>query len=425
VTWGTSFRVRGYIRGSLWIVPLVGGVLGSILGGLNVVDYGATAPDAWRYSPSTATTLLATIAGAMAALAGFVVTVTVLVVQIATGTLSPRYMRLWYRDRMLKAVLAVLFGTLTYSFALLPRVSATFVPDLGVTIAGALVIVALLLFLIFLDRFVHRLRPVAVATLAVEAGRRAFRELDRPATVVPSRDPDEEPALTVRAPRAGAVQAVHTRGLVRWASARDCVVVLLHPIGDFVFEEAPLIEVYGDPGDAGRPLGAMVALGIERTTEQDPAFALRVLVDVAIRALSPAVNDPTTAVQILDHMGELLREIGGTELPGRLEWRDAEGRARLVLPERRWDEYLSLGVTEIREYGGTSVQVMRRLRAVLEDLRESVRPEHRVAVDAELERLDRTVEASFHESVDFDLASTPDGQGLGGVPRAEREAALG
>ncbi len=97
--------------------------------------------------------MLAAIVGAMAALTGFVVTVTVLVVQMATGTFSARYMRLWYRDRMLKALLALLVGTLAFSFALLRRVASNFVPNLGVSIAGDCSwSTSLLLFLIFLDR---------------------------------------------------------------------------------------------------------------------------------------------------------------------------------------------------------------------------------------------------------------------------------
>ena len=127
-------------------------------------------PGFWQYSPSTATTLLSAIVGASAALTCFVVTVTVLVVQMATGTFSARYMRLWYRDRMLKATLAVLIGTLTFSFALLRRIEQTFVPELRVTIAGTLITASVLVFIFFLDRFIHRLRPVTVAALVARAG---------------------------------------------------------------------------------------------------------------------------------------------------------------------------------------------------------------------------------------------------------------
>ena len=191
-----------------------------------------------------------------------------------------------------------------------------------------------------------------------------------------------------------------------------------HGVGDFVPEGAALVEVYGeDPGEAADgQLRGMVALGDERTIEQDPAFAIRIMVDIANRALSPAVNDPTTAVQVLNHLGDTLRLVGSTPLPLPSARRAAS--AEVLVPVRRWEDFLSLAVTEIREYGEASVQVMRRLRAVLEELRESVLPERRAAVDEELARLAATVSRGFGGTVDLDLADAPDPQGIGGsAPR--------
>ena len=158
----------------------------------------------------------------------------------------------------------------------------------------------------------------------------------------------------------------------------------------------------------------MVALGEERTIQQDPAFAIRIMVDIAIRALSPAVNDPTTAVQVLNHLGELLRLIGATELRRPTERADAQRSPALFVPMRAWEDFLALGVTEIREYGATSVQIPRRLRSMLEELHNAVSPENREAVERELTRLDATVEESWRSSVDRDLAVAADGQGIGG-----------
>ena len=169
-----------------------------------------------------------------------------------------------------------------------------------------------------------------------------------------------------------------------------------------------------------RQLTNMVALGIERTIEQDPGFAIRVMVDVAIRALSPAVNDPTTAVQVLNHLGELLRVIGTSDLAAQGELRDDRDTVRVLLPARSWEEYLALGVTEIRVYGANSIQVVRRLRAMLDGLLETVPPEHRAAVEDELARLDATVERAFSTSVDGDRAGLPDRQGIGGSANGTR-----
>jgi uncharacterized membrane protein len=200
-------------------------------------------------------------------------------------------------------------------------------------------------------------------------------------------------------------------------------------VGDFVPANGVLFEIFGHgPAEAGfangrRQLLGMVALGTERTVEQDPAFAIRVMVDIADKALSAAINDPTTAVQVLDQLEEVLRLIGSAGLDE--GWWDAERcpRRGLVVPVRSWEQFLSLGVTEIREYGATSIQVMRRLRAMLEELRQDVRPEHREAVDDELARLDATVRATFHGSADLDRARVADREGIGGELRAEATSA--
>lgn len=423
MTWGRTFRLREYLRESLWVVPLLGAMLGVIIGELAVLlDQNVTVPASWQYSASTASTVLSAIVGSTAALTGFVVTVTVLVVQMATGTFSARYMRLWYRDRMLKAVLAVLVGTLAYSFELLRRVESDFVPNIGVTVAGMLLLAGLLLFMLYLDRVLHRMRPVAVAALVAEGGRAAFEAVvlaaaspDAPHFVAGPFKPGHEPAVRVRSQRAGSIQAIDEEGLVKWARKHGCLLVLPHIVGDFVPGGATLIEVHGEPPDRSkRMLGGMVALGMERTLEQDPAFAIRIMVDIANLALSPAVNDPTTAVQVVDHLGETLRLIGTTDLAGRSKVLGDPGPGSVVMHTRRWEDFLALGVTEIRDYGATGIQVNRRLRAMLEELHDTVRPEYRPAVENELTRLADSVARTWSGSPDLDRAAAADRQGIGG-----------
>ncbi len=429
MTWSLAFRLRRYLRESLWVIPLLGGALGWTLGfastDLNSLSDLSTR---WEYSASTAEAVLAAVVAASVGLVGFVVTVSVLIVQMSTNTFSARYMRIFYRDRAFKAVLAVLIGTFTFSYTLMRNVEENDVPDLGVTLAGAFLGLGILLFVVFLDRAIHRLRPVAVAALVARAGRRALSEVlaeaarpDAPAVVPAPYSPPGDPVRVVRMTHGGAIQAIDFRGLGKWAHENESLVVLRHPIGDFVSAGAVLIELYGrDPGpEAEERLRSLVALGVERTIEQDPAFAVRIMVDIAIRALSPAVNDPTTAVQVLDHLEDLLRMVGQTDLSDEgapLEKMDAG----LVVPVRRWGDYLTLSVTEIREYGHGSIQVVRRLRAMLDELSESVLPERREAVLHELERLDDAVAARWGATVDVDLAGRSDRQGIGGpTGRAE------
>jgi uncharacterized membrane protein len=283
---------------------------------------------------------------------------------------------------------------------------------------------------VFLDRYLHRLRPVAVAALVHGYFKRNFeyevKRAEDPDVYVGALDAgDEEPSLTVRSPRPGAIQAVDGKALVGWARTHDCLVVLRHGIGDFVPSGARLIDVYGGQSPGRRAqlrLADMVALGDERTIEQDPAFAIRILVDVANLALSPAVNDPTTAVQVLDYLGETLRLVGTTELSVQT-WENSHPRRGVVIPARSWEDYLSLTADEIREYGAGGIQIMRRLRSLLEELHDEVRPEYRAAVREELVRLDATVQRTWGDSVDFDRARTADTQGIGG-PRTRPAAAL-
>jgi uncharacterized membrane protein len=325
-------------------------------------------------------------------------------------------------------VLAVLVGTLTFSFALLRRVQDDYVPSLGITAAGLLLFASVLLFVVFFGRFLHRLRPVAVAEAVARAGQRAFEEVildaaspDAPKPITEPYEAPGEPVLVVRSTRAGSIQAIHGRGLVGWARAHECPLVLPHRAGDFVAADEKLIEVYGDgaygAADADR-LRGMPALGIERTIEQDPAFAIRIMVDIANRALSAAINDPTAAVQVLDHLGELPRTIGTTDLQSREAVPEEGARGIVLVRTRRWDDLLALATTEIREYGAGALQVNRRLRALLTELHAKVHPVYRAAVEDELARLDASVLVHFADSPDLDRACTADRQGLGGATAA-------
>jgi len=226
-----------------------------------------------------------------------------------------------------------------------------------------------------------------------------------------------EPTAVVRALNPGSIQAIDASGLVQFARQHRSTLVLNHAIGDFVPGGAAVIRVYGGEAIHERDeqrLRRMIALGVERTIEQDPAFAVRIMVDVAIKALSPAVNDPTTAVQVLNHLGDLLHRIGAVDFSPR-EPAEA-GTGRVLIPARGWEQYLALGVTEIRVYGASSVQVARRLRAMLEELHEAVLPEHRPAVEDELARLEVAVDLALGTSPDLDRAREADRQGLGGAP---------
>jgi uncharacterized membrane protein len=163
-----------------------------------------------------------------------------------------------------------------------------------------------------------------------------------------------------------------------------------------------------------RELQESVAVGPERTIEQDPTFAFRIIVDIAIRALSPAVNDPTTAVQCIDQVHRLLPIVGRKDLgDGRI--RGQEGHLRLVFPTPDWEDYILLGVSEIRTYGAGSLQVMRRLRGMLENLIEVLPPQRIPPLQDQLRQLECVAERSFADPEERRLAGIGDYQGLGGA----------
>src|SRR4051794_37161596 len=345
-SWAARFGLRQHLRQSLWAVPLLGTALGIALAVVDLKLEGKVPlPPGWSYSASTASTLLSAVAGAMVGLVGLVVTIGVLVVQMATGTLSPRFMRLWYRDRLQKVVLASFTATFAFSYILLSEVGTGGVPNLGVTLAGVAVTLDLFLLLLYLDRFVHALRPVAVAAamassgLAVVDATARLQGMTR-APAPPRQRTGPQRSLAVRCDRAGAIQAVNVRGLVDLAARRRLGCELRQTVGDFVIPGAVLADLWGeaDEDDARRVRG-MVALGHERTIDQDPAFAVRIVVDIAIRALSPAVNDPTTATQMINHIEALLFGIGSAQLHEHGVVRDREGAVRLTVPTRSWEDY--------------------------------------------------------------------------------------
>ena len=421
MSWAAGFQLRQHARQSLWAVPLIGALAGAALARVDLwFESRLDLPQGWNYSASTAASLLSAVSGSMIGLVGLVVTIGVLVVQMATGTLSPRFMRLWYRDRLQKLVLASFTATFAFAFSLLRSIGESSVPDLGVTLAGLAVTIDLVLLLLYLDRFVHALRPVAVGAAMARAGLAvvtAIAKLEAAAATPAGEDWDPSaPSVPVSSERSGAVQAINVRAMVAFASRRDLVCCLRQSVGDFVTTGGVLMDVQGPLTEADtRRLRGLVALGHERTIDQDPAFAIRIIVDIAIRALSPAVNDPTTATQMINHLGELLAGIGAQDLRGRGRLADAAGRLRLVVPTRSWEDYLLLGVSEIRQYGRGAPQVCRRLSAMLADLALTVLPVNRPPVRRQAALLEGMVARDFVDAAERASALVSDRQGIGGA----------
>jgi uncharacterized membrane protein len=216
------------------------------------------------------------------------------------------------------------------------------------------------------------------------------------------------------------VQAMDVPTLVHIASGADCIIELAASVGDSVLESTPILRVLGgvDPLPEAQ-LRKAIELGGERTFEQDPKYAIRLLVDIAIKALSPAINDPTTAVQALDQIEDLLLRLGRR----RLEigaFRDPNGKLRVLVAFPSWEDFLRVAFDEIRFYGASSVQVMRRMKALISEMVSILPEERHHALRYWQQRLQSTIERSFGDTEDKLDASAEDRQGLG-ISRQEKK----
>jgi uncharacterized membrane protein len=215
----------------------------------------------------------------------------------------------------------------------------------------------------------------------------------------------------------GVVQAFDVVGLTDIAVRHACTIELVPQVGDFVTRHDEVFKLYANSCAASaEELFEHIALERERTLEQDPAFAFRVIVDIASKALSPAINDPTTAVLALDQIHILLREVGRRRLDTGMV-HDSSGNLRLVYRTPDWEDFVVLAVTEIRQFGANSTQVTRRMRAMLEDLIPLLPANRARTLEQELNLLKSTIDHGFVVPQDRLRADLPDSQGLGGTQR--------
>jgi uncharacterized membrane protein len=214
----------------------------------------------------------------------------------------------------------------------------------------------------------------------------------------------------------GVLASVDRAALVRLANQTGAFVDVVPMIGEHIAPGAAVLRLHGSerPPAAGAERRVLV-LARQRTIDQDPAFALRMLVDIAIRALSAAINDPTTAVQCLDRIETMLVDLHARD-PGPAIVEDDQGVPRGRFPAPSWDQYVDLALTEIRQYGTRSAQVARRLRALHNHLLEIVDDSQRGRIELERRLLDEGLIAAFPDPREREILEHPDRLGLGGAP---------
>jgi uncharacterized membrane protein len=419
MTWLQRYNLRHYARNSVWLLPVAGMVAGlAAVRCLYWIDQRAGLQSA--FNPDAARALFGTLAGALFTFIVFLASSLLLVVQLASAVLTPRIIGVVFRDRVTRVALTLFAFTFTYTLALLLRIHDS-VPAITAHVSGYLCLLSIGVFLFLVDHVGKLLRPSGALRAVGRGGHEVIQEV-YPRLLSGHQDtghrPENplggEPAGTVASPKDGVFLAFDPEGLVALAQKTGGVVELVPQVGDFVAAGSLLFRIFG--GKGGPSAGALcqsVALGQERTMEQDPAFAFRIIADIASKALSPAINDPTTAVLAIDQIHHLLRSVGGRHLDEGLA-HDRSGSLRLVYRTPDWEDFVYLAVTEIRQFGGTSIQVARRLRAMLENLTEVLPPERTALLRSELALLKRSAGRSFPEPEDQALADVSDLQGVGG-----------
>jgi uncharacterized membrane protein len=369
-------------------------------------------PQSISGGPDAAIEILGTVAASMVSLAALVLTITMVVVQLAMGQFSPRIVQRILKDKPSQLAIGVFVGTFAHAILALREVQTEgqgVVPGVAVIVAFVLVLISIMVLVWYVNHIGRSLRVSALIEL-VGADTRKLLDTNYA-------DEGASPRFkrpTLQAPRSGVVTRVNHSALVRIAEAGNCVLTLRPRLGEFVPAGAPLFEIAGatDRINVSAALGS-VELGLERTLDQDMAYGLRMLVDIAERSLSDGpFLDPTTAVQAIDRLHDCLRQLAPRPFPdGR--HRDKNGEVRLLVPSMAWEDYVHLAFDEIRMAGAGSPQVARRLRAALEDLLTIAPLDRKACLQEQLDLLQCGVRDAISGASDRSSSSRRDAKGLG------------
>ena len=426
---------RRFLRARLWLasamwVPVLGAIATAIALALAlpVMDEALWKGGDVPIEPSAAEQIFSALAAGMITFTGIIFSAVFVAAQIQTSSYSPRLAARLRRDPIVVAGLALPTATATYALFAIAAIAAQsdrsghpFAPTLTVIFGLVLLLVTLGAFVALVQR---AFELTQIGGIFRGLMRRVAAVIDEvhPLGAPDAGDADgmaSDPAAPVVAHEghAAVVAAIDRAALLRLARETGGFVEVIPMVGQYVSPGMPVLRIHdGGSGPARDQARRVLVLARQRTIDQDPAFALRMLVDIAIRALSPAVNDPTTAVQALDRLEELLVELYRRD-PGPVLVLDDHGAPAGRVPAPTWTDYLELAVTEIRHYGGGSVQVCRRLHALYDHLLAEVDGPARTRVELERRLTGRAMAAAFPDPEDQALAARSDRLGLGAAPR--------
>jgi len=402
----------------LWPFPVVGVVLALMLGvALPVVD--ARIDDGlpatirtylFGGGPDAARSVLSAVASSLITVTSLTFSLTVVTLQLASSQFSPRLLRTFSRDRFVHVTLALFLGTFTYSLMVLRTVrsgtqnQAAVVPQVSVTVAVLLTLASVIGLVLFLSHLATQIRVETILNkVHGETTDTLHRVLDhrgdgrRPADQAPTAPGRAVPLVIAES---GFLVGVEEDELLEAATEAGTIVVIEAFPGGSLVADTPLghtwtIDAHDLTDDVlarlGRRVAAAVHAGPERTAGQDVAYGLRQLTDVANRALSPGINDPTTAVHALGHVAGVLCEAVAFQLGPKLLY-DQQGRVRVVLGRPEFGDLLDGAIAEPRRYGSDSPLVLERLARLLRQVGWSVHdPREQQSVRDQRLRLEESI----------------------------------
>jgi uncharacterized membrane protein len=359
-----------------WLIPallVVAGVAGAI--GLIELDRSELIPrwllERWLYDGGAtgARTLLGAIASSTIGVAGTVFSITIAALSLAAGQMGPRLLRNFTRDRGNQLTLGAFLGTFCYALMVLRSVrteteGSGFVPHLSLSLGIILAFVCVGTLVYFVGHMASRINVDTVIELVSDDIHAAIQRL-----TTGERQPEPPPlafwrdATPIADARRGYLQQLDEHGLAAWAAEHETAIRLLVRPGDYVFPGAPIALMLPPVEGAGAAIRGATALGPQRAGSSDLRFAVRQLVEVAVRALSPGINDPHTAVSVLDRLGAVLCEMEPLHLPTGV--RLANGRPILVVPHIQYDQLINTMFHMIRQHAAGNVTVLMKQLEVL------------------------------------------------------------
>ena len=424
MTWNRRYQVKSYLRSALWIIPFFAVPLEQVAW---VLVRALDARFAWKGLALGVTGAQAMFNAVITLALSFIVFTfgsLLVAIQVASGQYTPRVIATTLlRDNLIRWTAGLFVFTLLFAIKAADRMETT-VHQLIAFVVGLLGLVCIVAFLFLIDYAARMLRPVSLAGRVGKYGLEVMesvypeRSSEVPGIAGSRHSPGSVEGTILHRGKAAIVVAVNVETLVAEAEKAKGVIEFAPQVGDFVGSGEPLFLLH-DGADAidERKLRASVVLGDERTMEQDPLFGFRILVDIAIKALSKAINDPTTAVLAIDQLHRLLRSAGRRNLRTD-QILDRAGNLRVIFRTPKWEDFVHLAFSEIRFYGAENIQIARRLRAMIVNLTDSLPAQRHAALLKELELLDRTIEKLYILPEDLELARIPDLQGLGGSSRS-------